>query len=81
MPVHDIRIPYEMRIGVTGHRDLADPAGVAAAVEKMIGRIDRRLNRKDRTPVDWVVISPLARGADRIVAQRTLSLPRSRLES
>ena len=80
MPIQEIRIPYEMRIGVTGHRDLSDPEGVTAAVEKLISRIDRRLNRKDRTSVDWVVISLLARGADRVVARTVLSRPRARLE-
>ncbi len=117
-------IPYKLRIGVTGHRELPDPRGVAQAVERVLDHIENRLTSESAepfgptdsphtgqeyaltwsarirswlfwlpsrvpglnrvfspnpvakwqtpedcpTPVEWTVISPLAKGADRIVA-------------
>jgi hypothetical protein len=112
------RIPYELRIGVTGHRNLPDPAGVARAVARLFDhvqyvltdaatfprgtagsqhgffkRCDHLLTRvakvvwprlpvspnhvppEQRTPVQLVVISPLAKGADRIVARAAINQP------
>jgi len=65
---------------VTGHRKISDPEGVTAAVEKLFERVDRLFNKRDRTPVEWVVVSSLARGADRIVAQAVLARQDARLE-
>ena len=108
-------IPYELRIGVTGHRDIADEAAVRRAVDGLLEHIDktlrdasanpyggraapasrvrlarwwlakllslvrpkipvaaRRTPPEKRTPIDWTVISPLAVGADCIVAEAVL---------
>jgi hypothetical protein len=108
-------LPYNLRIGVTGHRDLPHPAEAARAVDDLLDHIARTLqdanefprgkcgaNRtlshraveqlahavslfwrslpvrvwhtppERRTPIEWTVISPLARGADRIVAHAVL---------
>jgi len=35
---------------------------------------------QERTPIRWTVVSPLAKGADRIVARAVLKRPQSRLE-
>jgi hypothetical protein len=62
----------ELWVGVTGHRALARPDEVAAAVDAALDRIDgdgRAL----------VAVSGLAEGADRIVARRVLARPGGRL--
>jgi hypothetical protein len=71
--------PYELRIGVTGHRALADAAAVAVAVDRLLDHIARVLDRPG-TPLVWTVISPLAKGADRIVARAVLDRPHARLQ-
>ena len=114
----NISIPYELRIGVTGHRNLPEVAAVERAVEALLSHInsvlseaaasplgtagspftlakqcDRLLLRaaqvvwprlpvtpsdvpvEQRTPLQWVVVSPLAKGADRIVARAVLKQP------
>ena len=79
---HDDLKPLQpvLRIGVTGHRDVADPAGaremVAVTLSQLLGMLESA-----RLPVGifgsaapgadtigYRVISPLAEGADRIVA-------------
>lgn len=59
-------------MGVTGHRDLARPDEVAAAVDAVLDGLDR-----DGRPL--VAVSALAEGADRIVARRVLARPGGRL--
>jgi len=108
-------LPYELRIGVTGHRSLKDPPGVRRAVDEVLAHLDetlkdasafpvgpksapewrtrntrwwlarslkaiwpslpvseRRVPRERHTPVEWTVVSPLAAGADLIVAEAVL---------
>ncbi len=125
--------PYDLRIGVTGHRHLpadqipaidaavlrvldriertvfeasarpgaasrAVPGGVRGFVERLGERIDRGVTAALRrvwpavpaavrevpaelqTPVRWVVVSPLAAGADRIVARGVLARQPSPLD-
>lgn len=57
-----------MRIAVTGHRTLTEPARVAADVDTVLGVI-ARLYPKRRL----MVLSALAEGADRLVAERALA--------
>jgi hypothetical protein len=112
--------PYELRIGVTGHRDLPDPGSVTVAVDRLLEGIKQTLESacefprgacgspkkhvhkildllaqglrfalprtaphvpaERRTPITWTVVSPLARGADRIVANAVLKLGNARLQ-
>ena len=77
-------IPYRIRIGVTGHRDLKDPETVRALVIQVItARIWElfpsaqrrgvdRIRDARRTPISFRVVSPLAEGADRAVAHAVL---------
>src|ERR1022692_4022843 len=74
-------IPYRIRIGVTGHRKLADPAAIHATVrraidsevEKLFPEESRqaiaRVRRDGTTAISFRVLSPLAEGADRVVAR------------
>jgi hypothetical protein len=74
------RVPVRLRIGVTGHRVLADEATVAARVEDVVTRLQRMLPPADPTPVLLEVVSPLGEGADRVVAERILQVPGAILE-
>lgn len=70
-PGGDGRIPFTFRIGVTGHRDLADPDALRAPIREAVRRL------KEIAPVSPeeivpVVISALAEGADRLVAEVVL---------
>ncbi len=93
VPVADFDpIPYRMRIGVTGHRKLDDPAAVEAAVRAALDavidglfpqkarQILARVRAAGNTPVAYRVLSPLAEGADRVVAKAVLTYPGARLE-
>jgi hypothetical protein len=43
-------IPYELRIGVTGHRELDDPAAVATAVRELLDTVVERLHSASAEP-------------------------------
>jgi hypothetical protein len=63
------QMPPPLRVGVTGHRFLAEPQKLEAGVDDALRRLSaaypgRRL----------VVLSALAEGADRLVARRALRL-------
>ena len=74
-PWHDAQVggAGEVWIGVTGHRDLARPDEVTAAVDVVLDDL-----AADGGPT-LVVVSALAEGADRIVARQVLARPGSRL--
>jgi hypothetical protein len=61
-------LPYDLRIGVTGHRTIANEPAVASAVTALLDRIGATLTL---VPLAWTVISPLACGADRVVGARS----------
>jgi hypothetical protein len=57
------RIPFRIRIGVTGHRDLES----SAALVDVPDRVRRLVPRSSTTSVRVGVVSALAEGADRLV--------------
>lgn len=65
-----------VRIGVTGHRYLADPGAVAIAVDVVL---DEFCPAGHADPV--VVVTGLAEGADRLVADRVLARPPAALHA
>ena len=69
-----------LRIGVTGHRALPDEALVRSGVREVLDRLGRLPGGAHST---FVVISPIAEGSDRIVAEEVLGRPGcvSRLEA
>lgn len=86
-------VPYRIRIGVTGRRKLDDPAAIAALVKRAIDteigklfslestdKIDR-IRQAKTTPISFRVLSPLAEGADRVVARAVLGYPHARLDA
>jgi hypothetical protein len=66
--------PGELRIGVTGHRILAERERVVVGIETALGRIEARFPGRA-----LVVVSALAEGADRLVAEAVLGRTGSRL--
>ena len=62
-------IPIALRIGVTGHRALTNEKILRESVRRVLSRLDEMLTH---TPHTYVAVSPLAEGADRIVAQEVL---------
>jgi hypothetical protein len=69
--VESFRIPITVRIGVTGHRDLTSEKinTLRQSVREVLGELDRVLTH---TPHTYIVVSPLAEGADRLVAVEVL---------
>jgi hypothetical protein len=62
------------RIGVTGHRHLADVAAIDAGVEAALAAMEARFPEEPLR-----ILSSLAEGADRLVARRVLARPGARL--
>lgn len=70
------QIPATIRIGVTGHRELTEAQSVLVvdSVRKVLGTLDTWLSDNLRhSSHAFVVVSPLAEGADRIVAGEVLN--------
>jgi SMODS and SLOG-associating 2TM effector domain 1 len=81
VPSTDGRIPFTFRIGVTGHRKLHDPESLAQAVREAISRLKGLVPSSPSSGLVTVVISALAEGADRLVAEQVLAEEKgSRLE-
>jgi hypothetical protein len=75
--------PYELRLGVTGHRNAKvehSAERVGAAVRHLLDRVQAVLHRKYSNPIAWTIVSPLARGADRIVARAVLERAEAHLD-
>jgi hypothetical protein len=85
-------IPYRIRIGVTGHRKLDDPAATQGTVKKAIDALLEnlfpeesrqniaRVRSAGTTAISFRVLSPLAEGADRVVALAVLDYAGARLD-
>jgi nucleoside 2-deoxyribosyltransferase len=72
------RIPFRIRIGVAGHRDIDedDPLLLAAVGEQIRGLVDEISD--DSTLVQLAVVSQLADGADRVVVREVKAEARKR---
>ena len=85
--------PYLIRIGVTGHRKLDDPVAMKALVKKAIdtevekripeesSRKTERVQQAGTNAIVFRVLSPLAEGADRVVARAILDYPNACLDA
>ncbi len=76
-------VPFRIRFGVTGHRTLADTARLTAVVEEILTSrfleaftpaARSAMAKATATPIAFSVISPLAEGADRLVARAVLKM-------
>jgi hypothetical protein len=65
-------IPLRLRIGVTGHRTLADEWPLGENVDVVISHLRSMAPSTPTTPIVFEVVSPLGEGADRLVAARVL---------
>jgi len=74
-------IPCQVRVGVTGHRVLAHADRLAEEVTRALPLIQRMVCTSAATPVLLTVVSPLAEGADRLVARQVLAQPGATLEA
>ena len=79
-PEGEGQLPFSLRIGVTGHRQLTDPAALVPAVQAAIGGVIERFLGPGAEPA-LLVISALAEGADRLVATEVLAGPDATLEA
>ena len=74
--------PLHIRIGITGHRKIPNVDTTSAlinhALETKVGEMFSPGTRA--TPIAFTIISPLAEGADRLLACIALTYPNSRLE-
>lgn len=77
---HDGRLPFQIRIGVTGHRDINVEPAIQTCLDQTLDRIRVLCSSPYIQPI-FVVISPLAEGADRLVARRILETPMGSLEA
>ena len=79
-------MPFRIVVGVTGHRRIADEGRLAAAVDAVLDTIVLRAVEgmaasQNETPPQLSVLSPLAEGADRLVAERVLQHEGGELEA
>ncbi len=65
-----LNIPAIVRVGVTGHRTLASEQLIRESVKSVLGKLDKMLRN---TPHTFIAVSPLAEGADRLVAKEILA--------
>src|SRR4030067_1734359 len=73
-------IPARIVIGVTGHRNLDNQPAIANAIRSAIDSIRQMVPPLRHTPLLLCVLSPLAEGADRLVAREVLKVPEAVLE-
>ncbi len=78
-PEGEGRLPFMLRIGVTGHRELADPEALVPAISQAIQVLSERALGVRADP-SKLIISALAEGADRLVAREVLAQPDAELE-
>lgn len=77
---HPPKVPLTVRVGVTGHRDVADDESLRNAIRKVLNEVSQvaqslatgELKEHTAGPPVLRLISPLAEGADRIVANVAL---------
>ena len=76
-------IPFRVQIGVTGHRNLILTEQLTKSVHDALTTQVKKIlnwNEKKYTPLIFSFMSPLAEGADRLVAKQAISLLNATLE-
>jgi hypothetical protein len=76
-PQHEHPAAVAVRIGVTGHRVIADAEAVAGAVDRALDQVLGGACADSQRPIE--VWSSLADGADRLVVHRVLTRPHATL--
>ena len=77
------RIAFPVRVGVTGHRSLAEVqlAHLTERLDTVLDRVRALFPSTPSTPIVLTVMSALAEGADRAVAEAVLAQPGGQLEA
>jgi hypothetical protein len=73
-------ISAQIIIGVTGHRKLRNEHFIAKQVHKISVKIKETIPGLENSPVEFRILSPLAEGADRLVARELLKVTGSQLQ-
>jgi len=68
----DGRVSFELRVGVTGHREVDDGSRVEQEIGDALDRIQLAVGAPPTTEIVLVAVSALAEGADRLVANAIL---------
>ena len=76
----DNPLPDRIVLGVTGHRYIDHTDRYAEKIDAIIEKISALILPHTKTPVSLCILSPLAEGADRLVAKQILSREDSQLE-
>jgi hypothetical protein len=71
-PGQNLRIPATVRLGITGNPKLASEQLIRTGTRRVLTRLDEMLHQ---TPHTFVVISPLAQLADRLMVKEVLAWP------
>jgi len=79
-PEGEGQLPFSLRIGVTGHRRLTDPAALVPGIRAAVQGVVERFLGPEAEPA-LLVISALAEGADRLVAAEVLARPDATMEA
>ncbi len=74
-------VPFRLRIGVTGHRNLADDRAVSDLVSASLHRARELAAAISSSPICFSIVSSLAEGADRLLAEAVLEDPAAQLEA
>ena len=82
-------VPFRVRVGVTGHRELPAPQALSSKIKEVIERnipelfdneSKKLLRSSSHTPIAHTVVTPLAQGADRLLAREVLKHPLADIE-
>ncbi len=65
-------VPFRITIGVTGHRDIQSDDTIKETIDKILDEIQTEYSQQSEAEIRFCVLSPLAEGADRIVAETVL---------
>ena len=74
-------IPFRLTIGVTGHRTLENVEVLSEKIKSVIDRILEKFPETKNTSVLLRVLSPLAEGSDRLVAEEILKYDKAELKA
>ena len=66
-------VPFRITVGVTGHRKLTDSEELRASIRRVLDHVRQRYLHSDVGNVRFCALTPLAEGADCIVAEEILS--------
>jgi hypothetical protein len=80
-PAESPELPFRLRLGVTGHRTLADADSVARRAREVLDIVETRvLPHPASTRVVFTLVTALAEGADRLLSRVVLERDGSELE-